>query len=745
LTTELPTIELRGLDRETAATVLEHHAGGPLAPGTAERIFGATLGNPLALVELAATNPAELTLPETTVEHAFAARIAGLPDASRRLLALAAAEDLGELAVLDRAAAQLGLELGALAPAEHAGLVNVDIDQLSFCHPLARSAAYRSTPPDERRAAHRALASADPDPDRQAWHAAAAAFGPDAEAAQALDEAGGRARTRGAYAAAAGSFERAARLTPARTERPRRLYAAAEAAWLAGHTERAQRRLEEARELSTDPVLQCEIDHLRGHAALRAGRVMVAHDILVAAAERAAPDQAVVMLAEAAESCLYASEPEAMLRAARRAWDAQTAASSERARFFAALALGTALTFTGQGDEGAGRLREANELLERSDALKDDPRLLSAAALAPLWLREAVRGRALVERAIASARDTGAVGALPVALWLAARDAATSDRFAIAVALYEEGIRLSRETGQATALCAGLAGLACVEARQGHEDACREHAQEALHVTEECGIGFFALWALNAMADLELGLGHVEAAVDWLQRKERLLAQRGIADPDLSPAPELIEALLRLDRALEATPRLVAFEAAATAKGQPWSLARLARARGLLGEPACFDEALRLHADTPDRFEEARTLLCQGETLRRARQRTESREPLRRAIEAFDALGAAPWAERARAELGATGETARRRDPVTLDQLTPRELQVALVLADGHTIRETAAKLFLSPKTVDYHLRHVYRKLAIDSRAALAQSLRQDRDPLLMRTETPVLSVRPVH
>ena len=280
-------------------------------------------------------------------------------------------------------------------------------------------------------------------------------------------------------------------------------------------------------------------------------------------------------------------------------------------------------------------------MLEHSDALSGDPRLLYSAAMGPLWLREAERGRALVARAIESARATGAVGALPSALWLAARDAATSDRFAVAVALYEEAIRLARETGQATALCGGLAGLACVEAQQGAEAACREHAAEALERTGELGLGFFRLWALDAMATLELGLGNVERAVEWLTEKERMLDERGIADPDASPAPELVEALLRLDR--DPGPRLEVFAAAAEAKGQPWSLARLARCRGLLsGSDEHFAEALRLHALTPDRFEEARTYLASGRVpAPRRAGAAEAREPLRRAVERFDALGAA--------------------------------------------------------------------------------------------------------
>ena len=722
---DLPTLALEGLDREAAAEVVSRHAGGPLAPGAADRLFAVTLGNPLALVELAAADLGfgPLLEVETSIEHTFTPRIGALPEPARRLLALAAAEDSGELAVLERAASALGLDFGALADAERARLVTVTGDQLAFCHPLARSAAYRSAASDERRAAHEALAAADADADRRAWHRAAAALGPDDEAARELDAAAARARDRAAYAAAASSFERSARLTPGRPDRARRLFAAAEAAWLAGHTDRASQRLAEAREACEDRALQLEIDHLRGHAALRSGRMMDAHEILVAAAEAAPPALAVVLLAEACEACFYAARPELMMRTARAARAAMPELPGERERFCGALSYGMALTYTGEGELGAGWLREATDVLEHSDALSGDPRLLYSAAMGPLWLREAERGRALVARAIESARATGAMGALPSALWLAARDAATSDRLAVAVALYEEAIRLARETGQATALCAGLAGLACVEAQQGAEAACREHAAEALERTGELGLAFFRLWALDAMATLELGLGNVERAVEWLLEKEQMLDERGIADPDASPTPELVEAMLRLDR--DPGPRLEVFAAAAEAKGQPWSLARLARCRGLLsGSDEPFVEALRLHALTPDRFEEARTDLA----LRRvpapgAPPGRGARAAAPRRASASTRSGARPWAERARRELEASGETARRRDPLTLDELTPRELQVALVLADGHTIRETAAKLFLSPKTVDYHLRHVYRKLAIGSRDALVAAL----------------------
>ncbi|HWH94267.1 MAG TPA: LuxR C-terminal-related transcriptional regulator, partial [Baekduia sp.] len=519
-------------------------------------------------------------------------------------------------------------------------------------------------------------------------------------------------------------------------QRAQRLFAAAEAAWLGGQADRVALLLAEAGAAGPDAALRVEIDHLRGHAALRSGRVMEAHDIL-SAASTTDPGRAVVMLAEAADACAYAARPVPMLHAAQRAWDALRPDAGERDRFFAALALGMALIYNGRGEDGARLVRDAVEILERSDALSGDPRLLSSAALGPLWLRERAEGRALVARAMAAARSEGAVGALPFALWLAARDAATSDRWAVAEALYEEAIRLARETGQATALSAGLAGIASVHARQGREEECRANAAEALTLTERLGLDFFRLWALDALAELEIGLGHLEDAVARLEEKEQLLAERRIEDPDVSPVPELVEALLRLDRAADAHQRLQDLTRSAESKGQPWALARVARCRGMLDGGSGFEDALAFHALTPDRFEEARTRLCHGERLRRERRRTDARGELRRALEVFDELGAAPWADRARLELLATGETARRRDPSTLDQLTPRELQVALVLAEGHTLREAAAKLFLSPKTVDYHLRHVYRKLDIRSRDALAEALAapgdESQEGLLMR------------
>ena len=232
------------------------------------------------------------------------------------------------------------------------------------------------------------------------------------------------------------------------------------------------------------------------------------------------------------------------------------------------------------------------------------------------------------------------------------------------------------------------------------------------------------LWALAALGELELALGNAAQAVETFERQQAVLRELAITDPDLSPAPELVDAYLRLGRTADAERVGDEFAAAADAKGQPWSLARAEPLRGAADRQSeAFERALRHHAETPDGFEAARTRLAYGERLRRARGRVRAREQLRAAVEAFERLEARPWAERARAELEATGEHLRRRDAAAADALTPQELQISLLLAEGRTTREAAAALFLSPKTVEYHLRHVYLKLGVNSREALMGAL----------------------
>ncbi len=564
-------------------------------------------------------------------------------------------------------------------------------------------------------------------------HLASAAFGPEEPTARALEQAAARAQDRSAYAVAASAFERAARLTPDDGDnRGRRLLSAADAAWLAGQAQPALRLLDEALECCADRRLRGDALYLRGRAAAQTGPVMQAHDILVQAAsqvEAVDPAKAAMMLAEAADACVYAGQPRQMLAAATRAWELAGSCASEWETAFAGLALGTALIYNGQGVAGARLLRDTIALIDSSDVLGDDPRLLSCAALAPLWLREAHIGQPLVNRAIEATRARGAVGVLPFAVQIAALDAAADDRWALSVALHDEAIRLARDTGQTVRLCGALAGLSRIDARQGREADCREHATAALALSEQAGLPFYRVWAIGALAELGLSLGRLDETLAWLEQKDHLLATLQIADPDLSAAPELVEVHVRALRIGIARAIAEDHLRRAREKGQPWALARAERSQGLLAEADAMDEpfarALRLHAQTPDTFELARTRLCYGERLRRAKRRMQAREQLRAAFEAFSDLGAATWAQLARLELRATGETVRR-DASALYALTPQELRIAMVLAEGRTTREAAAQLFLSPKTIEYHLRSAYRKLGISSRDELAKALASD-------------------
>jgi DNA-binding CsgD family transcriptional regulator len=300
---------------------------------------------------------------------------------------------------------------------------------------------------------------------------------------------------------------------------------------------------------------------------------------------------------------------------------------------------------------------------------------------------------------------------------------AWSGQYARAAADATEGLRLAGDTGQEGAACDFLALLALVAAVQGREADCRAHAAEALERAAVHGLGLPAAEASHALALLDLGLGRPAHA---LERLEALaLAAPGAGHPRLAllAAPNLVEAAVLANRIEVAQTALGTFERWVEQVGAPPMLPLLARCRGQLSAGAAaerhFVEALRLHAESDRPFERARTELVYGEALRRARRRREARVHLRAALETFGRLGAVPWEERARRELRASGETARKRDPSTIDQLTPQELQIARFVGEGATNREVAAQLFLSPRTIDYHLRKIFQKLGISSRAEL--------------------------
>src|SRR5436190_4649292 len=551
---DLRVLRVAGLARDEAAELLRR-AGVP--PDALNRLYSATAGNPLALLELApqaTALPAEGPVPiSASIAREFARRLGQLAEPARRMLLLAATDDTGDLASLARA----GLDAATLAPAEEAGLLTLDGGHVEFRHPLVRSAVYTEASAPERRAAHASLADAlpDRDVDRRAWHLAAAATGPDATAARALEQAAERAQARSAYGVAASAFERSARLTTDDADRARLLLAAGDAAWLGGDAERTLTLLADARAHTNDRALLARVDHLHGHVAMRRGPVMSGYELTVSAAEEIAssdPDLAAFMLADAVLASVYAADRPAMLAAAERGATLAREHGSPAAAFFAAMTQGMALVADGAGEAGADSVRRAVAILERSDELLDDPRTLVWAAFGPLWLREAQAGRRLLDRALELARSRTAVGVLPSLLTHIARDQATTDQWPAAAASYDEGIRLARETGQHTELATMLAGLARLEAREGREAACREHAAEAATLCAELGLGLYATWSLQALGDLELGLGRPAAAAEHHEAQAEAMRTRAIADVDVSPSAELVESYLRLGRREEA-------------------------------------------------------------------------------------------------------------------------------------------------------------------------------------------------
>jgi DNA-binding CsgD family transcriptional regulator len=733
----LPRLVVAGLDRTASGELVAAQSRGPVATDAVDQLHRATAGNPLALLELAddidrlvrQPDLAPVPMPVALAE-AFAVRTSRLAPAARTVLLLAAASD-GDLAVLDVAAARNSLGLAALAEAERAGLVHLEAGRVRFRHPLVRSAVYAGAAPDERRAVHAALAEAVPahDVERRAWHLTEAALGPDEAAARVCEEAATGARSRSAHAVAATAYERAARLSPEHGQRVRRMVAAGESALFAGQVQRACALVDETSPRPADPLLRVRVEELRGAVAARGGSMARARDILVAAAHEASgvdPDAATVLLADAVYVCFFLGDARSALAAADRIKALLPKVGSARATVVGTMAVGIALVLAGRA--GEAELRQATQMMATSDVLEDDPGRTAWLVYGPLFLREPGTGRELVERVVADTRERAAIGALPLLLFLVARYDATTDRWSAAESGYAEAIRLARETGQSADLAAALAGLAWLNARQGRVAECQQHAREAIAISQERDLHTWRAWSLFALGELELGRGHVAAALDHLQPLDAMLAEIGLLDPDLSPAPELTDALMRVGRAEEARQVAARFGRRAAAKGQPWALARAARAEALVGPDVDLDRhfatAFGHHARALDPFEHARSQLVYGMRLRRARRRAEARPLLRACVATFDELGATPWAETAAAELKATGETARRRGPSTVDALTPQELQIAQLLADGRTTRQAAAALFLSPKTIEYHLRHVYTKLTIASRDELARAMR---------------------
>ncbi len=731
----LPVLQLSGLDVAAATELLTLESGPSAAPSHVDRLVRATGGNPLALLELHA-HPGrwEAAWPDAPVQvtsaviEAFRARTDRLSAACRTTLLLAAAGGTDRRLVA-RASRELGVDPVHLVEATDAGLVRMEGVRLEFRHPLVRAAVYGAAPAPARRAAHAALARATPedDPDRRAWHLAAAAPDTDAAAAQALDAVADRARARSAYDVAASALERAAWLSPQESQRSARLLAAAEAAWVAGEGERARATLEDVGALTAGDLI-ARSGRLRATIASRTGSLTTALEVIARTTEQLGtqePDAATELWADGVNTAFFRTDTEFLRRAVGALETLAPLVVTARARVLGQLAAGMARTLTGQG--GADQIRSAVAELATGDTLRADPLRAIWLALGPLYLREEGAFRDLVQQALAEVRKGTVLGAMPLLLMLVSMDDASTRRWARADSGYHEGIRIARESGQHTDLALLLAALAGLEARIGREKPCREHAAEALELCARHDVVVGGVWATLALAELELGAGRAGPARDRLVEASNTLSTCRLQDVDLHPGADLTEALLRLGEPEAAREQARAYQALSTAKGQPWALARAHRALGMVADDDQADQhfaaASRLHMQTPDAFEAARTELAHGASLRRRRRRKDARVHLRAALGAFEELGAQLRAEQAAVELRATGESVQPRGASLLGLLTPQERQIAQLLVDGQTTREAAAGLFLSPKTIEYHLRHVYTKLGINSRAELAAEL----------------------
>ncbi|MEU8817351.1 LuxR family transcriptional regulator [Actinoplanes sp. NPDC048796] len=764
--TDLPEIKVGGLSETEAGALLDSVLTGPVDARVRDRILAETRGNPLALLELTrGLSAAELAFGfggggaaplEGRVEAGFRRRIVALPAAARMALVTAAVEPVGDVLLLRRALDRLGLSPEAVAPAEIDGLVEIGT-AVRFAHPLVRSAAWRSADAAALREVHRALAEAtdgDRDPDRRAWHRAHATAGPDQEVAAELERSAGRALARGGRSAAAAFLERAAELTRDQRRRGGLLVDAAVTRAHAGSYAQVPDLLAAAEIGPLSDLDRARVERLRAQVAFAVTHGRESGPALLAAAIRLRdldPVAARDTFLSAIGAALYAGRRglDDLRRAARAARDAGDARAARDAHDAGAARDARA----GAGDllgAGSARLDAIRAELDgpsfrdlllagltawvldgREEALPLLARALDAMTepddLSLIWLASPVAhelhrmdlAHRMSERAVAFARDTGALSLLPTALALQARSLMDAGRFADAERLLDELEAAVRHTGGAVTQPTGLV----LAAYRGHERAALDLIEAQLRDADAGDDGRRHTMATYAKAVLYNGLGDHRAAL--------AAARESAGHPDLGlhqwPLAELVEAAVHAgDQAAAASARAALRERTA-AVDTPWSRGMRALADGLTdGDEQSFRVAVEELSEPATALEGHRARLLFGEWLRRAGRRAEARRHLRTAYEAFTAMGAAGFAERACRELAACGGATIVRkvaDPRTAENLTPQESAIAGQAVRGRTNVEIAGSLFLSPRTVEWHLRKIYAKLGIASRRELTSAL----------------------
>jgi DNA-binding CsgD family transcriptional regulator len=730
----LPELLIGGLSEDDVRVLLYSTLPGRLDERVRDRIVAESRGNPLALLELPrGLTPAELAggfaLPDARpladrIERSFLRQVRSLPPDSQRLLLTAAAEPFGDVSQLWRAADRLGLGLEAAAPAETAGLLQLGA-LVRFRHPLVRSAVYRAASLSDRQAAHRALAEsidADIDPDRRAWHRAHAAPGPDDDVAVELERSAGRAQARGGIAAAAAFLESAATLTQDPARRAERALDAAQAKLHAGAFEPAAALLAMAEAGPPDELRLARIDLLHAQIAFVQNRGNEATPLMLAAARRL--ERLDVPLAretylDAVAAAIFAG------RLARGPGLREVAAAARGARSPQPPRLPDKLL-----DALAVRLTDgypaSAAMMERVLAALCDEEIPVQEALRWLWLGSVIaadlwddeRWQVVATRHVTITRETGALSELPGALDSRAFVHLIAGELAAASSLVEEVTTVCAAIGSNPARLGPL-GLA---AFRGREREARTLIDATISDAAPRGQGAGVTVAHWLHALLCNCLGQYEDALAAAQEAARHQEEFGAPRWGLV---ELVEAAARSDAPELASEALEQLSETTRASGTNWALGVEARSRALLSEgdaaEQLYREAIERLARTRVRVELARARLVYGEWLRREHRRADAREQLRAAHEMFTEMGVEGFAERARRELQATGETARRRTEGTRSVLTPQEAQIAQLARDGLSNPEIGARLFISPRTAQYHLRKVFLKLDITSRNQLSR------------------------
>jgi DNA-binding CsgD family transcriptional regulator len=729
---EFPELVVEGLRAIDAQTLLSAVLQVPLDERVRGRIIAETHGNPLALVELTrGLTPAELaggfgtpaiTAMSSQIEARFSRRVAQLPEPTRRFLTVAAAEPTGDPVIVWRAATALGAGARDASPAIDAGLLELGARVL-FRHPLVRSAAYGSATLADRRAAHRSLADAtDPnvDPDRRAWHRALGSDGPDEAVAEALEQSAHRARARGGLAAAAALLERSVVLTVDPARRPERVLAAATAHLDAGSFEIAAGLLAVAETTALDEMGRARVDLLRASHAISHGDVRDAPALFVRAAQRLetiAPDVAATLYLHAILAATFVGSLASDVGLREAALVARAFPLREEPSAGEWLRDGlTRLTLDGPA-AGAPALRRALEMAP-DDAFAPQARHLFgnlSAAASALWDCEAMRTLAMLH--VSATRATGAFNMLPTALNTVAIVNVFEGDLDGAGSAIAEANQIVDATRSNRVPSVGAARAALI-GHDGAESAIDDQIATA-HATRH---GFALASALWARATLYNGRAEYDRAFAAGQEAMR-------QPPEHSQLwfHELIEAAARCGQRSVAALTLEQLAETAVASGTDWALGIEARSRALLADAALAEEQYRDAIDrllrTRLRPELARAHLLYGEWLRRENRRVDARAQLRVAYELFTNIGMRAFAERTSHELAATGETVRKRNVDTFDELTPQEANIARLAADGRTNPEIGAQLFISRRTVEWHLRKVFAKLGVASRRELGRAL----------------------